>query len=103
MRNLLIALLLLSPAPAFAQAKVRIQTGDDTLVSYGDSSSRRRSARRIPVTDEHRATAFKSPRARDLLLGARKARLSHDSALMAYDATTYQRISAGLAVKAVGR
>src|SRR5687768_3430269 len=104
MRNLLLSVLLLTPAalPASAQTQVRVEVGKDTLINYGDSTPRRR-AKRVPVTDHHRATAFKDARAREILLGARRARLTHDSALRAYDATTYQRISAGLAFKAIGR
>jgi hypothetical protein len=67
------------------------------------TDSNRRAARRTPVTEAHLATAFKDDRARQLLLGARRARLSHDSALRAYDATTYMRMSAGLSLKAIGR
>ena len=104
MRNLLLSVCLLVPAvlPASAQTQVRVEIGKDTLVNYGDSTPRRR-AKRIPVTDQHLATAFRDSRAREMLLGARRARMSHDSALRAYDATTYQRISAGLAFKAIGR
>ena len=104
MRNVLLSILLVFPAvlPVSAQTKVRVEVGGDTLINYGDSTPRRR-AKRVPVTDHHRATAFRDARARELLAGARRARMTHDSALRAYDATTYQRISAGLAFKAIGR
>lgn len=59
--------------------------------------------RRIPVTAEHRRTAFRDASARALLGRAREARLRQDSALLAYDAGTYQRISAGLGIGKVGR
>lgn len=62
-----------------------------------------RTFHRIPLTDALRASAFKDPGARDLLLRARAARLKQDSALASYDATTYQRISVGLGFKAFGR
>jgi hypothetical protein len=102
MRHLALAVILLCPTSLIAQEpKVRVQVGKDTVIDYGDRE--RRPARRIPVTEAHRATAFRDQRARDLLLGARRARLSHDSALRAYDATTYQRISAGLSFKSLGR
>src|SRR5690348_12107332 len=52
-------------------------------------------ARRLPVTEQVLATAFRDPEARVLLARARMARLSQDSALEAYDAMAYQRISAG--------
>jgi hypothetical protein len=58
---------------------------------------------RIPLTDAMRASAFKDPGARSLLLRARAARLKQDSALLSYDATTYQRVSVGLGFKAFGR
>ena len=105
MRNLLLPVLLLAPAPlaaAHAQAEVRVEARRDSTIQRRDSASRRR-VKRIAVTDQHRATAFKDQRAREMLLGARRARMTHDSALRAYDATTYQRISAGLAFKAIGR
>ena len=94
--------LVLVADPTSAQTRARVEVGKDTLINYGDSTSRQR-AKRVPVTEQHRATAFRDARAREMLLGARRARMSHDSALRAYDATTYQRISAGLALKAIGR
>ena len=105
MRTLFLLPLILVTAPAAAQVQVKVNRDEQSIRT--DSVSRRRperdSVRRIPVTAEHLATAFKSTRARELLLGARKARLSHDSALRAYDATTYMRMSAGLSFKAIGR
>jgi len=72
-----------------------------------DSSTGRRRAKKAPkrvaVTAEHLATAFKDAPARELLLLARTARTRQDSALQAYDATTYQRISAGLGFTKFGR
>jgi hypothetical protein len=56
-----------------------------------------------PVTAEEFRTAFKDSSARELLMQARQARLSQDSALTGYDATTYQRISAGLGFTRIGR
>src|SRR5687767_6564341 len=64
---------------------------------------RRRRARRVPVTPELEASAFRDPAARDLLMRARAARMRQDSALLAYDATAYQRLSAGLGFRAFGR
>jgi hypothetical protein len=58
---------------------------------------------RRTVTDKDLATAFKDSAARQILTLARKARLSQDSALRSYDATTYQRISAGLSFRRLGR
>lgn len=59
--------------------------------------------RRVPLTDALRASAFRDPGARALLLHARAARLRQDSTLTSYDATTYQRLSIGLSAKADGR
>ena len=83
-----------APAPAVAAPATDSSTG------------RRRAkkpAKRLAVTAEHLATAFKDAPARELLLLARAARTRQDSALQAYDATTYQRISAGLGFTKFGR
>ena len=83
------------------------QPAKAVAASERDSTTRRhrskKEARRIAVTPEHLATAFKDARARELLLLARVARTGQDSALQAYDATTYQRISAGLGFTKFGR
>jgi hypothetical protein len=63
----------------------------------------RRPVRRIPVTAEHERTAFRDSSARTLLLRAREARMRQDSSLLSYDATAYQRLSAGLGFRAIGR
>src|SRR4051812_11666760 len=55
------------------------------------------------VTPEHLASAFKDARARNLLTTARAARFAQDSALVSYDATAYQRISASLAFTRLAR
>src|SRR6185312_1755203 len=60
-------------------------------------------ARRIPVTPALLATAFADTQARTLLLEARAARLSQDSALASYDVKAYQRISAGMSLSSLGR
>ncbi|MCC6317053.1 MAG: hypothetical protein IT361_05105 [Gemmatimonadaceae bacterium] len=65
--------------------------------------NRRRPVRRIPVTPDLERSAFKDPDARQLLLRARAARFEQDSTLLSYDATAYQRISAGLGFRAIGR
>jgi hypothetical protein len=59
--------------------------------------------KRIAVTPEHLATAYRDAGARSLLMLARDARMRQDSALQAYDATTYQRISAGVGFTKFGR
>jgi hypothetical protein len=69
----------------------------------GPSRREKKPGRRIPVTDELRASAFRDAAARSLLLRARVARLRQDSLLQSYDANTYQRLSIGLGFKAFGR
>ncbi|MBX7119350.1 MAG: hypothetical protein K1X31_10170 [Gemmatimonadaceae bacterium] len=57
----------------------------------------------VAVTDEHRRTAFRDATARDLLLRARAARLQQDSTLLSYEVKSYQRISAGMALRETAR
>lgn len=71
--------------------------------SGADDDDDRAAPRRIPVTEEHRRTAFKDATARDLLLRARAARLKQDSLLVSYEARTYQRFSVGMGLRAFGR
>jgi hypothetical protein len=59
--------------------------------------------RTVPVTDEHRRTAFKDPIARDIILRARVTRTQQDSALRSYDAKSYMRISVGLKLRETAR
>jgi len=73
-------------------------------ITIGDSpADRRRPPKRMPVTEEHLRTAFKSTLARTLLHRARAARMSQDSALVSYDATAYIRVSAGMGFSKIGR
>src|ERR1019366_9469115 len=76
---------------------------EQAVFEAGAPPRRPQTFHRIALTDAMRANAFKDPAARDLLLRARAARLRQDSALASYDATTYQRVSAGLGFKAFGR
>ena len=71
--------------------------------SGSDDDDERAAPRRIPVTDEHRRTAFKDATARELILRARAARLNQDSLLVSYEARTYQRFSVGMGLRAFGR
>jgi hypothetical protein len=71
--------------------------------SICDRRDRRRTPRRIPVTAQHLATAFRDPGAKMLLLSARAARLRRDSSIVSYEAKAYQRISAGLGFARIGR
>lgn len=68
-----------------------------------DRRARNREARRIPLTPDLERTAFKDGQARQLLLDARAARLRQDSSLLSYDATTHQRMSVGIGLRAIGR
>ena len=78
---------------------VRDSTAD---TSRSSGRNRNRGVRR-PVTAEDQATAFKDATAKATLLHARAARMMQDSTLTAYDAMSYQRISAGLGFTAIGR
>lgn len=65
--------------------------------------SRPDSVRRIAVTAEHLRTAYRDTAARTLLLRAREARMRQDSAIVSYEADTYQRVSVGMKAAAIGR
>src|ERR1043166_4345846 len=78
---------------------VRDSTAD---TATGRGNRRNRGIRR-PVTAEDQRTAFKDETARSTLLHARVARLSMDSALVAYDAMAYARVSVGMSFLKVGR
>ena len=83
------------------QVTVQADIGRDSAVAGVSIGVAAR--RRIPVTDEHRRTAFKDARARELLLHARAARLQQDSSLLSYDVKSYQRISAGMSLRETAR
>ncbi len=63
----------------------------------------RRTVRRRPVTAELAASSFADERARALVALARRARLTQDSALRAYEAKTSSRLSVGLGTGALMR
>ena len=67
------------------------------------TSRRRRNNYRRAVTAELLATAYKDATAKSTLLHARTARMMQDSSLTAYDAMSYQRISAGMGFTKIGR
>ena len=104
---LVVALLQAAPqAPAPAPTAPRAMTARDSLRARRDSVRARREdkpPKRLEVTAQHLATAFKDTEARDILLLARRARSTQDSALQSYDATTYQRVSAGMGFTKFGR
>lgn len=77
------------PVPDTARAAAQADT----------SREQRREPRRIPVTPELERTAFLDAPARELLLRARDSRLRQDTTLLSYDATAYQRVSMGLALR----
>ena len=62
-----------------------------------------RTRKPIVATPEQIATAFADPVARSLLERARAVRIAHDSSIASYDATSYQRLTAGLAFTKFGR
>jgi hypothetical protein len=100
----LAALLLQAAAPA---SQSDSQATAPPSAAERDSASGhhrdRKPPKRIEVTPAHLASAFRDPGARAILLVARAARERQDSALQAYDATTYQRVSAGVGFSRFGR
>jgi hypothetical protein len=88
-----------TPAPQATSAPAAAPERDSTTERHRD----RKPPKRIEVTPAHLASAFRDQGARAILLVARAARERQDSALQAYDATTYQRVSAGLGFSRFGR
>jgi hypothetical protein len=95
---------------AFVAVQVQVQAGASRdsagrSVSVGVrvGASREDSVRRIPVTAEHIATAFRDAGARRLVTNARAAQFRQDSALRTYDAKVFQRVSVGMSLRATGR
>jgi hypothetical protein len=96
---------------AVLQVQVNVSTSRDTVSGQRSagasirvgSGQRADSVRRIPVTEQHLATAFDAPATRTLLERVRVARFVMDSALQSYDAKAYQRISVNLGVREAGR
>lgn len=84
----------------------REERRDSMRVRRGARDSARtafRLAHRPPITPAVIASAFRDAGARDLLARARTARLSQDSTLTGYDASTYERLSVGMGFKRIGR
>ena len=90
-------------APIAPAASADTVVRDSTTDIHGRGRRKRRPVKRAEVTAEHLATAYRDAPAKALLLLARDARLRQDSALASYDATTYQRISAGFGLAKFGR
>jgi len=76
---------------------------EDSTVFTASGDSTLHAVRRIPVTPAHIATAYANEATRQLVLRGREARLAVDSTLRSYEARTYQRISAGIALRALAR
>src|SRR5689334_9022052 len=72
-------------------------------IEEGESRRQSRAPRHVAVTPDLERTAFADAAARTLLARARVARLAQDSALRAYDAKTYQRLSVGMGFRRFGR
>ncbi|MGH7639245.1 MAG: ShlB/FhaC/HecB family hemolysin secretion/activation protein [Gemmatimonadaceae bacterium] len=89
--------------------QARIDSASDTArrsVSVEVRAGTRRNnrePRRVAVTAQHVATAFRTPLARTLLERARFSRMQQDSTLRAYEATAHLRISAGMGFSRIGR
>jgi hypothetical protein len=75
----------------------------DSTVFTASGDSTLHVVRRIPVTPAHIATAYANEATRQLVLRGREARLAVDSTLRSYEARTYQRLSAGIALRAMAR
>jgi hypothetical protein len=96
---------------AFVAVQVQVQAGASrdsanrrsVGVQVRVGASREDSVRRIPLTAEHLATAFRDEPARQLVSNARAAQFRQDSALRTYDAKVYQRVSVGMSLRATGR
>jgi len=90
--SLVAALLLQAVTPDQPQAPAPPPAPPERDSTTGYHPDRKKPPKRIEVTPEHLATAFRDPAARSILALAREARTRQDSALRSYDATTYQRI-----------
>src|SRR4051812_30524246 len=72
--------------------------------STSDSTKKgRRAGRRLPVTPELRASAFKDAGTRALIEKARRTRLAQDSTLRNYDVMSRQRMSVDMGIGSKGR
>ena len=104
-------MLLLVGAALALQIRINVDAGDcsgarrrpTSELTAADTVCDHRAPRRVLVTAQHLATAFRDPAAKKLLLDARAARLRQDSSIVSYEANSYQRISAGLGFARIGR
>ena len=83
------------------------RTARDTVGAIIDEDSVRfahwREDRKIALTPELEASAYRDPIAREIILHARRARLSQDSTLLAYDAMAHERLTVGLGIGSAAR
>ena len=88
-------------------SRLRYEIWRDSVIAVrgkSDSTDRlRRRAKQIQMTPALMASAFKDSRAEALLTAARKSRLEQDTTISGYDATAYERMSVGIALKRIGR
>ena len=76
---------------------------DSAITDTANADKKRTQGHRRAVTADLLASAFKDPTAKVTLLKARSARLTQDSALVAYDAMSHQRLSVGMGFGRIGR
>jgi hypothetical protein len=95
---------------AFQQTSVSISIGGKDGASVRmrstdgrDSTRETTRAKPLVATSNDLATAFADAHARSLLEKAREARLSQDSSIRSYDASTVQRFTLGMAFTKLGR
>lgn len=86
-----------------AQTAPTTSPTDSATAADTSAQPKKRAPRRRPVTAHDARTAFADARARTLLERARAARIAQDTALRAYDAKTYFRMSVGVGVRRIGR
>jgi hypothetical protein len=96
------ALQVQTPPPPTA-SRPRRQPPKTIVRDSSADSTGRRAPRRLAVTNDAIASAFKTPETRSLYEKARKARLAQDSAIRNYDAIARQRMSVNLGIAARGR
>ena len=91
-----------------ARLEERRRTRRDSIIESveaqgGVECEPRKQRKRVDVTPEHLRTAFVTAEARTMFESARAARANQDSSLLSYDAKSYQRISAHMGLRKIGR
>jgi hypothetical protein len=84
-------------------SSIRIHVTDADSSRGPDSTQKKNKKPRITATPEQIASAFADAGARTLLERARAARLSQDSSIISYDASTVQRFTLGVGLSRFGR